>query len=55
MGLSSVRRIREMVEAVNIELAEEDIRYLEEHYVPKAVSGSLWQPFLDLSCLCCHH
>jgi hypothetical protein len=30
-----------MVDAVNIELAEEDIRYLEEPYVPKAVSGGL--------------
>ena len=41
VGLSSVERIKEMVEAVNIELADEDIKYLEELYVPKAVSGGL--------------
>jgi aryl-alcohol dehydrogenase-like predicted oxidoreductase len=41
VGLNSVERIKEMVEAVNIELEDEDIKYLEELYVPKAVSGGL--------------
>jgi len=41
VGLNSAERIKEMVEAVNIELSEEDIKFLEEPYVPKAVSGGL--------------
>jgi hypothetical protein len=39
--LSSEKRILEMVEAVHIELSEDEIKYLEEPYVPKPVSGGL--------------
>ena len=41
MGLNSEKRILEMVEAVNIKLTEEEIKYLEEPYITKAVSGGL--------------
>jgi hypothetical protein len=34
-----VERIKEMVEAVNTELSEEDIKYLEEPYVPRNIAG----------------
>jgi aryl-alcohol dehydrogenase-like predicted oxidoreductase len=39
VGLNSVERIKEMVEAVNTELTEEEIKYLEEPYVTRAVAG----------------
>ena len=41
VGLNSEKRILEIVEAVNIELTEDEIKYLEEPYVTKAVSGGL--------------
>ena len=41
VGLNSAERIKEMVEAVNIQLEDEDINFLEELYVPKAVAGGL--------------
>lgn len=39
VGLNSVERIKEMVEAVNTELTEEEIKHLEEPYVTRAVAG----------------
>jgi aryl-alcohol dehydrogenase-like predicted oxidoreductase len=41
VGLSSEKRILEVVEAVHIELSEDEIKHLEEPYVPKPVSGGL--------------
>jgi aryl-alcohol dehydrogenase-like predicted oxidoreductase len=37
--LNSEERIKEMVEAVNVELSEEEIKYLEEPYVTRAIAG----------------
>ena len=39
MGLNSVERIREMVIATNVELTQEEIKHLEEPYVPRGVAG----------------
>ena len=39
IGLSSKERIDEAVEAVKITLTDEEAKYLEEPYLPKAVSG----------------
>jgi aryl-alcohol dehydrogenase-like predicted oxidoreductase len=39
VGLNSVERIQEMVEAVNIELTEEEIKHLEEPYVTRPIVG----------------
>jgi aryl-alcohol dehydrogenase-like predicted oxidoreductase len=39
VGLSSEERIKEIVEAINIELSEEDIKHLEEPYVPRPIVG----------------
>jgi len=39
VGLNSVARIDEAVESIKIKLSDEDIQYLEEAYVPKAVSA----------------
>ena len=39
VGLSSKERIDEIVEAVKLKLTDEEIKYLEEVYVPKAVAG----------------
>jgi aryl-alcohol dehydrogenase-like predicted oxidoreductase len=39
VGFSSVERMLQAVEVKGKELSEEDIKYLEELYVPKAVSG----------------
>ena len=39
VGLSSVERIKEVVEAVNLELTEEEIKNLEEPYSPRSISG----------------
>jgi aryl-alcohol dehydrogenase-like predicted oxidoreductase len=41
VGINSEKRIHEMVEAVSIELTEDEIKYLEEPYVPRPVSGGL--------------
>ena len=41
VGLSSEKRIQEMVEAVSIQLTEDEIKYLEEPYVPRPISGGL--------------
>jgi aryl-alcohol dehydrogenase-like predicted oxidoreductase len=37
--LNSEERIKEMVEAVNVELSEEEIKYLEEPYVTRTIAG----------------
>jgi len=37
--LNSVERIKEMVEAVNTELTEEEIKHLEEPYVTRGIAG----------------
>lgn len=39
LGLSSTKRIDEAVASLNIKLGPEEIQYLEEPYVPKAVSA----------------
>lgn len=39
VGLSSVQRIDEAVGALKVELSAEEIRYLEEPYVPKSVAA----------------
>ena len=39
IGLGSKERIDQAVEAVSFKLEEEDIKYLEEPYVPKVVQG----------------
>lgn len=39
VGLNSKERIDEIVQAVNVKLAEEDIAKLEAPYVPKRVIG----------------
>ena len=39
VGLNSIERIKEMVEAVNIELTEEEIKHLEEPYVTRSIAG----------------
>jgi aryl-alcohol dehydrogenase-like predicted oxidoreductase len=36
VGLSKPERVQEMVEAVHLKLTDEECRYLEEPYVPKA-------------------
>ena len=41
LGLGSKKRIDEAVEAVKLVLTDEDIRRLEEGYLPKAVKP-LW-------------
>jgi len=39
IGLSSIERIDQAVENVKYELAEEDVKYLEEPYLPKTIQG----------------
>ena len=39
LGLGSVERIDQAVEAVGFRLEEEEIRYLEEPYLPREVQG----------------
>jgi len=39
VGLGSKERIDQAVEAVNIELSDEDAKYLEEPYMPKQIQG----------------
>ena len=39
VGLNSEERIKEMVEAVNIELSPEEIKHLEEPYVTRPIAG----------------
>ena len=39
VGLNSEARIKEIVEAVNIELSEDEKRHLEEPYVPRPIAG----------------
>jgi aryl-alcohol dehydrogenase-like predicted oxidoreductase len=39
VGFSSVERMMQAVEVKGKELSDEEIKYLEEPYVPKAVSG----------------
>lgn len=39
VGLSSTARIDEAVKSVKMKLTDEEIRYLEEAYVPKTIAG----------------
>ncbi|KAI9691300.1 MAG: hypothetical protein M1820_009763 [Bogoriella megaspora] len=39
IGLSSIQRIDEAVMNANVKLSEDDIKYLEEPYLPKTISG----------------
>lgn len=39
VGLSSVERLKDAVAAVNLELSEDEIKELEEPYVPKPIFG----------------
>jgi aryl-alcohol dehydrogenase (NADP+) len=39
IGTSNVRHLEEMVESLDVAISDEESRYLEEPYVPKAVSG----------------
>jgi hypothetical protein len=39
VGLNSEERIKEMVEAVSIELSKEEIKYLEEPYMTRSIKG----------------
>jgi 1-deoxyxylulose-5-phosphate synthase len=39
VGLNSEARINDMVEAVNLELTEEERKELEEAYVPRPIAG----------------
>jgi len=39
VGLNSEERIQEMVDAVNLELTKEEIKELEEPYVPRPIAG----------------
>lgn len=42
LGLSTVERIEEAVQSLKFKLSEEEIKYLEVPYVPRAVSGILF-------------
>jgi len=39
VGLNSEERIKEMVEAVNITLTEDEIKHLEEPYTSRPIVG----------------
>jgi aryl-alcohol dehydrogenase (NADP+) len=39
IGTSNVQHLEEMVESVTVKLSEEDVKYLEEPYIPQRVSG----------------
>lgn len=39
VGLNSEERIKEMVEAVNFKLTDEELKSLEEPYVPRPIVG----------------
>jgi aryl-alcohol dehydrogenase-like predicted oxidoreductase len=39
VGLSSVERMQDVVAAVNLELSEDEIKELEEPYIPKPIFG----------------
>jgi len=39
VGTTSIKNLQEMIDAVKIELTDEEIKYLEEPYVPVAISG----------------
>lgn len=39
VGLSSKERIDQAIEAIKFKLTEEEIKYLEEPYLPKAIQG----------------
>ena len=41
VGLNSVKRVDDILTALEIKLTDEDIKYLEEPYVPKVPSGLL--------------
>ena len=39
VGLSKVERIDEMLDAMHIELSPDEIKELEEHYIPRTIQG----------------
>ena len=39
VGLNSEDRIKDMVQAVNLELTEDEKKYLEEPYVTRPIAG----------------
>lgn len=39
IGINTVERVEDTIRAISLKLSEEDIKYLEEPYVPKAVFG----------------
>ncbi len=39
VGLTSVKRIEEAIEALNVRLTEDDIKYLEDEYKPQSLKG----------------
>jgi versiconal hemiacetal acetate reductase len=39
IGLSSKKRIDEACANIKVQLTEEEIKYLEEPYLPKAITG----------------
>jgi aryl-alcohol dehydrogenase (NADP+) len=39
VGLNSEDRIKDMIAAVNLELTEDEKKYLEEPYVPRPIAG----------------
>jgi aryl-alcohol dehydrogenase-like predicted oxidoreductase len=41
VGLNSEKRMKEMVDALNIELSEDEIKYLEQPYVSRPIAGHL--------------
>lgn len=41
VGLNSIARMDEMVEALSIDLTDEEVKLLEEHYIPRGIQGAL--------------
>jgi aryl-alcohol dehydrogenase-like predicted oxidoreductase len=39
LGLNSVNRIDEAVQSLKVKLSDEEVKYLEEPYAPKRVTG----------------
>lgn len=37
VGLNSIERVREAIEATNLQLTEEEVKYLEEPYHPRNI------------------
>ncbi|GJJ08934.1 hypothetical protein Clacol_003154 [Clathrus columnatus] len=39
VGTTSLKNLQELIDAVNLTLSDEEVKYLEEPYQPKAISG----------------